>query len=142
MRLGRRPIFCAGWGTRGASIPHGRSGPGCSQRAGRLRARARVEESVGQAVALAATEACSNVVVHAYREQEEPGKMTIAVEKRGASLWTVIDDGLGIAPRPDSPGLGMGLALISEISDALGLRSRPEGGTHVNMRFDLTHAPG
>ncbi len=100
-----------------------------------------VEESVARAVALAVTEACSNVVVHAYREQEEQGNMTVVIAKLDGSLCiSVLDDGLGIAPRPDSPGLGMGLALISEITDDLELRSRQEGGAEVSMRFDLTRS--
>ena len=98
-----------------------------------------VEESVTQAVALAVTEACANVVLHAYREQEEPGEMIVSVEKPDDSLCvTVVDDGLGIVPRTDSPGLGMGLPLISQLTDSLELRSRLERGSEVSMRFDLT----
>ena len=97
------------------------------------------DESVAQAVALAVTEACSNVVLHAYRDQDEPGEMTVLVEKPDDCLCvTVIDDGPGIHPRPDSPGLGMGLPLISHCADGLELRSRLDGGAEVNMRFELT----
>jgi anti-sigma regulatory factor (Ser/Thr protein kinase) len=98
-----------------------------------------IEESVARAVALAVTEACSNVVLHAYRGQKEPGRMTVLVEKPDDSLCVkVLDEGLGIAPRVDSPGLGLGLPLISHYTDALELRSRPEGGSEVSMRFDLS----
>lgn len=94
------------------------------------------DDSVAQAVALAVTEACSNVVLHAYRQQKEPGEMTIVVEKPDEHLCiTVLDDGVGIVPRPDSPGLGMGLPLISQLSDSVELRSRTEGGSEVSMRF-------
>ena len=97
-----------------------------------------IDESVAKAVALAVTEACSNVVLHAYREQKEPGRMTVLVEKPDDVLCVkVLDEGLGIAPRMDSPGLGMGLPLISHYTDALELRTRPEGGSEVSMRFDL-----
>lgn len=102
-----------------------------------------VEESVTQAVALAVSEACSNVVLHAYREHEEPGRMTVLVENGEGSLCvTVLDDGLGIAPRPDSPGLGMGLPLISHLTDGLELRSGLDGGSAVSMRFDLRPGSG
>ena len=98
-----------------------------------------VGPSVAQAVAQAVTEACTNVVIHAYREQEEPGEMTVLVEKPDDFICvTVLDDGLGIVPRLDSPGLGMGLPLISRFTDSLELRSRVGGGTEVCMRFDLT----
>jgi anti-sigma regulatory factor (Ser/Thr protein kinase) len=97
------------------------------------------EESVAQAVALAVTEACSNVVVHAYRDQDDPGTMTVLVEDPDDVLCvTVVDDGVGFIPRLDSPGLGMGLPLISQITDGLDLRSRQEGGAEVSMCFDLT----
>ena len=97
-----------------------------------------VDEPVAQDVALEETEACSNVVLHAYREQKEPGRMTVLVEQPDDVLCVkVLDEGLGIGPRVDSPGLGMGLPLISHYTDALELRSRPEGGSEVSMRFDL-----
>jgi anti-sigma regulatory factor (Ser/Thr protein kinase) len=99
-------------------------------------------EPVARAVALAVTEACSNVVLHAYREGEEPGAMTVLVEHPGDSLYvTVLDDGHGIVPRGDSPGLGLGLPLIHRLTDGLELRSRSEGGSEVRMRFDLAHRP-
>ena len=101
-----------------------------------------VEESLSRAIALAVTEACTNVVLHAYREHEEPGQMIVSIEKPGDFLCvTVLDDGVGIGPRPDSPGLGMGLPLISQFTDSLELRSREEGGAEVSMRFHLTPEP-
>jgi serine/threonine-protein kinase RsbW len=101
-----------------------------------------IEEAVAHAVSLAVTEACSNVVLHAYRDQEEPGRMTVLVEQPDDFLCVrVLDEGLGIAPRVDSPGLGMGLPLISHYTDALELRTRPEGGSEVSMRFELGREP-
>jgi anti-sigma regulatory factor (Ser/Thr protein kinase) len=97
-----------------------------------------VEESVAQAVALAVTEACTNVVLHAYRHQEEPGEMTVLVEKPDDHLCvTVLDEGMGMVPRSDSPGMGMGLPLISQFSESVELRSRAEGGSEVSMRFPV-----
>ena len=118
---------------RGDAVPLARNAAvGCVRALG-------VGPSVAQAVAQAVTEACTNVVLHAYRQQEEPGEMTVLVEKPDDFVCvTVIDDGLGIVPRADSPGLGMGLPLISQFTDSLELRSRLEGGTEVSMRFDLT----
>jgi anti-sigma regulatory factor (Ser/Thr protein kinase) len=97
------------------------------------------DEPVVRALALAVTEACSNVVLHAYRAQDEPGDMTVLIEKADDSLWVnVLDDGLGLVPDPESPGLGLGLPLIAQFTDDLMLRSRPEGGSAVTMRFDLS----
>lgn len=122
-----------GYPARADSVPIARSNA-----AGCVRALS-VEASVAQAVAQAVSEACTNVVLHAYRGQEEPGEMTVLVEKPDGFLCvTVLDDGLGVVPRHDSPGLGMGLPLISEYADSVELRTRPQGGCEVSMRFDLT----
>ena len=97
------------------------------------------EESLAHAVGLVVTEACSNVVVHAYRGREEPGLMTVAIENPGAVLRiSVRDNGIGLVPRVDSPGLGMGLPLMSQLADSLELRTLPQGGSEVRMHFDLT----
>ena len=99
------------------------------------------DDSVAQAVALAVTEACSNVVVHAYRDAARPGAMTVALERPNTHLCLyVTDDGIGIRPRLDSPGLGLGIPLISELTAAFELRKRPEGGTELCMRFALRMA--
>ena len=122
-----------GYPATAESVPIARSAAtGCVRALG---AEALVEQAVAQAV----TEACTNVVLHAYREQQEPGEMIVLVAQADGSVCvTVLDDGLGVVPRADSPGMGMGLALISQFADSVELRSRPQGGSEVSMRFDLT----
>ena len=56
-------------------------------------------------------------------------------------LWILIsDDGCGLKPRADRPGLGLGLGLISEVSDDFAVVSRATGGTEVRIRFNLVTA--
>jgi serine/threonine-protein kinase RsbW len=88
------------------------------------------------AIRLAVSEAATNVVVHAY--DERPGEIQVNARlDSGELLVEVADDGLGMRPRIDSPGLGVGLALISQVADAFALATRSSGGTEVHMRFAL-----
>jgi anti-sigma regulatory factor (Ser/Thr protein kinase) len=90
------------------------------------------------AIAVCVTEAISNVVVHAYRHDDRPGRVEIEAELDGESLWVrVRDHGHGLEPRLDSPGLGLGLPLISQISASSEIVSPEHGGTEVIMRFEL-----
>ena len=57
-------------------------------------------------VKLAVTEACTNVVVHAYPDGDGPMSVSAGLS-RGALTVVVSDEGRGILPRPDSPGLGL-----------------------------------
>jgi serine/threonine-protein kinase RsbW len=96
---------------------------------------------VAEAVALAVTEACTNVVVHAYRGDSGAADMTVSVERSDDGLRVcVADDGVGMVPRSDSPGLGLGMPLISELTDGFEVRGRPRGGTELCMRFGLRAA--
>jgi serine/threonine-protein kinase RsbW len=89
-------------------------------------------------IRLAVTEACTNVVVHAYPDGEE-GPMEVT-----ATLWmdelrvVVRDEGRGIGPRPDSPGLGLGLPLIASLTESVELGRDEEERTEVRMTFLLT----
>ena len=90
------------------------------------------------AIDLAVTEAVTNVVVHAYRDRapaDEPGRVRVAVTIAvDAVRILVADHGGGMAPRPDSPGLGMGLSLIASVCDRLEIEQRDDG-TRVRMAF-------
>lgn len=88
-------------------------------------------------VALAVSEACSNVVVHAYRGQEAPGTLAVSADMHGTALEVVVsDEGSGVQPRDDSPGLGMGLALMAAV--ATGLQFDHDGAaTRVHLTFEL-----
>jgi anti-sigma regulatory factor (Ser/Thr protein kinase) len=61
------------------------------------------------AVALAVSEALTNVVVHAYAA-DEPGNIIVEAwpDQDGHFLVMVCDEGRGMLPRTDSPGLGWG----------------------------------
>jgi anti-sigma regulatory factor (Ser/Thr protein kinase) len=89
-----------------------------------------------EAVRLATSEALTNAVVHAYRRH--PGQLHVAAWIAGSELWVLIGgDGNGLKPNADSPGLGVGLALIAQVTDGLAIVKRSSGGTEVRMRFDL-----
>lgn len=87
------------------------------------------------AVALAATEAITNVVRHAY--PGSAGSVTLSVEASVEELLVVVaDEGIGSLRGATSrePSLGMGLALIHELSASA--RIEPANtGTTVTMRF-------
>jgi serine/threonine-protein kinase RsbW len=89
---------------------------------------------------LAVTEACTNVVVHAYGQDEGP--MEVAATVEGPTLRvTVRDEGLGIVPRADSPGLGLGLPLIATLTESLELGKADDDRTEVAMVFRLAEEP-
>ncbi len=88
------------------------------------------------AVKLAVSEAVTNAVVHAYADAEAPGDVHVVTWLRGDTLYvTVSDDGAGIMPRLDSPGLGVGLPFIAETADTLDIASTAGGGTELKMSF-------
>jgi serine/threonine-protein kinase RsbW len=85
------------------------------------------------AVKLAVNEAVTNAVVHAYAENE--GRISVTVEVGDKELAiTVADTGAGLLPRADSPGLGMGLPLIAQLTERIDVRS-DDGGTEIRMWF-------
>src|SRR3954463_5237608 len=95
-------------------------------------------DDVVMALQLAASEALSNAVVHAFTDRRAPGTLTLGAGRDGDELWVVVrDDGSGMRPRPDSPGLGVGLPLMTRSTQSLKFSERPDGGTEVAMRFAL-----
>jgi stage II sporulation protein AB (anti-sigma F factor) len=97
-----------------------------------------VPDEKWDAIALAVSEATTNVVLHAYRERNDPGAFTLELDiEAGSLLIDVRDDGVGMSPREDSPGMGFGLPLIARVADAHGFVPTEGGGTWLAMRFDL-----
>ena len=89
-------------------------------------------------IRLAVTEACANVVVHAYPEDGE-GSMEILASMGEDELTVLVRDwGCGIKPRPDSPGLGLGLSLIAALAETVQLGHGEQEHTEVRMTFALT----
>jgi len=92
-------------------------------------------------IRLAVTEACTNVVVHAYPDGHE-GPMEVLATLLGEELTVVVrDEGRGIGPRPDSPGLGLGLPLIASLAESVQLGRDGDDRTEVRMTFSLYDAP-
>jgi anti-sigma regulatory factor (Ser/Thr protein kinase) len=90
-------------------------------------------------LALAVSEALSNVVNHAYTEWPGPGPMRVGVSIEGKSLFVEVrDEGSGMRPRLDSSGAGLGLAMMSVLASELAISPGRGGlGTSVAMRFAL-----
>jgi serine/threonine-protein kinase RsbW len=90
-------------------------------------------------IKIAVSEACTNVVLHAYPAEEGP-LLVDAWTDGGEELVVVVrDQGSGFTPaaRAESAGLGLGLALIASLSKEVQIGSEPGGGTEVRMRFRL-----
>ena len=91
------------------------------------------------AVRLAVSEAATNAVVHGYRERN--GELRVSAHVRdGELVIVVVDSGVGLTPRPDSPGLGLGLPLMASVTTRFQVVSGG-AGTEVHMAFPLPDAP-
>jgi len=89
------------------------------------------------AVALAVSEAVTNAVVHAYVDESEPGEIEVVAQMvpgDGLEIF-VCDDGRGMLPRHDSPGVGLGLPLVATLAESFEVQARSGGGTQVRMAF-------
>jgi serine/threonine-protein kinase RsbW len=89
------------------------------------------------AVALAVTEAITNAVVHAYVDVPAGGDIEVVAQWLADDTLEVLvcDDGRGMLPRHDSPGVGLGLPLVATLTDHFEVHARSGGGTQVRMAF-------
>jgi anti-sigma regulatory factor (Ser/Thr protein kinase) len=91
------------------------------------------------AVALCVSEAVANAVLHAYRDGSDGAvhcEAWIDTTPHHRTLWVAVeDDGVGMHPRSDSPGLGLGLSLIAAMSSRLEIHGRGRGSS-IQMAFD------
>ena len=89
----------------------------------------------------AVTEACNNVVLHAYGG--EVGKLTLRLDVEGDWIEVVVCDegeGLhGVAAGDDH--LHVGLPVISSLAERAEFLSPPDGGTEVRMFFRTRGRP-
>lgn len=84
---------------------------------------------------LAVTEACTNVVRHAY-PPDRPGSVQISIRPLEENVSVVVSDrGRGIGRSSDTTGPGLGLPLIAAIADDVELQPVPGGGSRVAMTF-------
>ena len=98
-----------------------------------------LDEGAVNDVKLAVSEATTNALVHGIRAREG----SIRVEARvtdGELVIAVSDDGNGMQPRDDSPGLGLGLPVIASLTRRLEIVDESPG-TELRMAVDCPCAP-
>jgi serine/threonine-protein kinase RsbW len=84
------------------------------------------------------TEACMNVVVHAY--DEDAGPLSLEAEPDLEGLTVIVrDSGQGFRPQADveQPSLRLGLSLIAALSSDFTISGGLDRGTEVTMRVPL-----
>jgi serine/threonine-protein kinase RsbW len=85
------------------------------------------------------TEACNNVVLHAY--EDEAGPLHVSAEPRSSELEVqVADEGHGFRPRANEgeASLGLGLPLIAALSDSFEISGGAGQGSRTTIRFGYT----
>jgi serine/threonine-protein kinase RsbW len=91
-------------------------------------------------VSTAVSEACNNVVVHAYSGDQGPLEVEVYVLEYAVEV-VVRDHGIGIKPREADPEElvgGIGMPVIRALSEEADFNDLPGGGTEVRMRFSTT----
>jgi serine/threonine-protein kinase RsbW len=93
----------------------------------------------------AVTEACNNVVQHAYAGGPGPMEMDVRVVRDAVEV-SVRDRGVGIGRAGGGPGeigsLEIGLPVILALTERLQVSHPPEGGTEMQMRFGVPGVEG
>jgi serine/threonine-protein kinase RsbW len=83
----------------------------------------------------AVSEACNNVVLHAYPTESGPLIFSLAIHADSVEA-VVRDRGCGITPGSiRNRGLGMGVAVINTLADRAEFESERGSGTEVRMLF-------
>jgi serine/threonine-protein kinase RsbW len=85
----------------------------------------------------AVTEACNNVVLHAYEGDEGPLHVEVYLGERIVEV-VVRDHGTGIKPRirtEEEEALGIGLSIIQALAPRVEFKDVNGGGTEVRMEF-------
>lgn len=84
------------------------------------------------------TEACMNVVLHAYEGEPGPLNVEAAADSSGLTV-AVRDEGVGIRPQADTDrnSLRLGLSLIAALSSSFSISGGIDQGTEIMMRVPL-----
>jgi anti-sigma regulatory factor (Ser/Thr protein kinase) len=83
---------------------------------------------------LAVTEACTNVVRHAYADGE--GTIDVIIRPKGDQVELIVSDkGRGAGPSPDTAGPGLGMPLIAALADSLEIQRDHGTGSRLVMSF-------
>ena len=85
-------------------------------------------------IRLAVTEACTNVVRHAYAGAEGPLEVLVSSEADALNV-VVLDHGRGIQPHPGGNGMGLGLPLIAALAADVQIDCVPDNGSRLRMCF-------
>jgi serine/threonine-protein kinase RsbW len=100
---------------------------------GALGAAIRLPRATVDDMRLAVTEACTNVVRHAY---EDDGRIEVVIRPDGEAINVIVsDNGRGLGPSPDVAGPGLGLPLIAALADHLEIDHAPQSGSRLLMAF-------
>jgi anti-sigma regulatory factor (Ser/Thr protein kinase) len=113
-----------------ASVPHARHDLTA------YASEAGVTEDQLDRIRLAVSEAVTNAVRHAYRDR--PGAVQVTATAMDGELSVLVADaGCGHQTPATHPGLGWGLAVITDACDHFTLAEGSGGGTQARMRFDV-----
>ncbi|MGH2894139.1 MAG: ATP-binding protein [Solirubrobacteraceae bacterium] len=84
------------------------------------------------------SEACNNVVLHAYGGEPGPMEVGLFVTDDHFSV-RVVDDGVGMPAPPPAGDVsqGIGLSVIRALTEDVQFSSAPGGGTEVRMDFSV-----
>jgi serine/threonine-protein kinase RsbW len=101
---------------------------------GALGAAIRLPNATVNDMRLAVTEACTNVVRHAYSSDD--GRIEVVIRPDGEAINVIVSDhGRGLGRSPDVAGPGLGLSLIAALTDRLEIDHAPQKGSRLLMAF-------
>ena len=111
--------------------------------------RLALSSSAVEDVQVAASEACTNVVRHAYSDPDRTSADMVVrcISSHGRLVIEVADSGCGFTvplafARDDDRDGGLGLVLIQNLMDQVSLDSAPDQGTIVRMVKNAARVPG